>query len=288
MTPATADSNLRRRARRGLRLDTRLTTRVLEGFLLDEIGKVGFERAVVALSGGIDSALTCTLAARALGPANVLAVLMPYRTSNPASRADAERVVEQLGVPSTLIDVTRAVDGYLDNLHSDPSDKRRGNVMARMRMIALFDQSEEFGALVAGTSNKTELLLGYGTVHGDLASAVNPIGDLYKTQVRAVAAAVNIAEPILIKPPSADLWVGQSDEDELGFSYDEADEILYLLIDEWYRLRDVIAAGYPEALVTDIVERMRRSQFKRRPPLIAKVSDRTIDRDFRFPRDWGV
>ena len=288
MTPATADSNLRRRARRGLRLDTRLTTRVLEGFLLDEIGKVGFERAVVALSGGIDSALTCTLAARALGPANVLAVLMPYRTSNPASRADAERVVEQLGVPSTLIDVTPAVDGYLDNLDSNPSDKRRGNVMARMRMIALFDQSEEFGALVAGTSNKTELLLGYGTVHGDLASAVNPIGDLYKTQVRAVAAAVNVAEPILIKPPSADLWVGQSDEDELGFRYDEADEIFYLLVDEWYRPRDVIAAGYPEALVTDIVERVRRSQFKRRPPIIAKVSDRTIDRDFRFPRDWGV
>jgi NAD+ synthase len=288
VTPTTADSDLRRRARRGLRLDTQLTTRVLEGFLLDEIGKVGFERAVVALSGGIDSALTCTLAARALGPANVLAVLMPYRTSNPASRADAERVVQQLGVPSTLIDVTPAVDGYLDNLDSDPSDTRRGNVMARMRMIALFDQSEEFGALVAGTSNKTELLLGYGTVHGDLASAVNPIGDLYKTQVRAVAAAVSVDERILTKVPSADLWVGQSDEEELGFSYDEADEIFYLLIDEWYRPRDVIAAGYAEALVTDIVERVRRSQFKRRPPLIAKVSDRTIDRDFRYPRDWGV
>lgn len=272
---------------RGLQLDADLTARVLEGFIHDEISKFGFTRAVVAVSGGIDSALTCVLATRAFGPANVLAVLMPYRTSNPSSQGDAELLVAQLGNPSKVIDITDAADGYL-RTQADAGDRRRGNVMARMRMIVLYDQSEAFAALVVGTSNKTELLLGYGTLHGDMASAVNPIGDLYKSQVRQLAHAVGVPAPILTKAPSADLWQGQSDEDELGFTYELADQILYLLVDEWFAPAEVMAAGYPEPLVRQIAERVRRSQFKRRPPVIAKVSDRTIDRDFRFPRDWGL
>ena len=278
---------LQARATRGLQLDPALVTRVLEGFIRDEIGKFGINRAVVALSGGIDSALSCTLAVRALGSNSVLAVLMPYRTSNPASRGDAETLVRQLNIASVLIDISPAVDGITDQLNDKPSDLRRGNVMARTRMTALYDQSESFGGLVVGTSNKTELLLAYGTQHGDMASAVNPIGDLYKTQVRALSEALDIPEAILEKAPSADLWEGQSDEDELGFDYALADQGLYLLIDEQCTADDLASDGYDSAIVNNVLRRIETSQFKRRLPVIAKLSHRTIDRDFRYPRDWG-
>ncbi|MBH41008.1 MAG: NAD(+) synthetase [Chloroflexi bacterium] len=272
---------------RGLQLDPALVTRVLQGFVRDEIGKFGINRAVVALSGGIDSALSCALAVRALGSDSVLAVLMPYRTSNPASRSDAETLVRQLNIASVLIDISPAVDGITDQLHDKPSDLRRGNVMARTRMTALYDQSESFGGLVVGTSNKTELLLGYGTQHGDMASAVNPIGDLYKTQVQTLSEALDIPKAILEKTPSADLWEGQSDEDELGFDYELADQVLYLLIDEQFTADDLVSDGYDSAIVNNVLHRIEASQFKRRLPVIAKLSHRTIDRDFRYPRDWG-
>ncbi len=284
---STTETSLQHRARHGLQLDTALAEQVLVRFIADAISKFGFTRAVVATSGGIDSALTCALAARALGPTNVLALMLPYRTSNPASRGDAETLVEALGVESHVIDVSRAVDGYLEELDDDTTPVRRGNVMARTRMIATYDQSEAFDALVVGTSNKTELLLGYGTLHGDMASAVNPIGDLYKTQVRQLAVALDLPSDILDKPPSADLWEGQSDEDELGFTYEMADEVLYLLVDEWHTVDEIAAGGYDADLVTEIRRRVQHTQYKRRPPVIAKLSDRTIDRDFRYPRDWG-
>ncbi|MDE2991637.1 MAG: NAD+ synthase [Chloroflexota bacterium] len=284
---STTETSLQSRASHGLRLDTALAEQVLVRFIADAISKFGFTRAVVATSGGIDSALTCALAARALGPKNVLALMLPYRTSNPASRGDAETLVEALGVESHVIDVSQAVDGYLDELDDLTTPVRRGNVMSRTRMIATYDQSEAFDALVVGTSNKTELLLGYGTLHGDMASAVNPIGDLYKTQVRQLASALDVPAAILDKPPSADLWHGQSDEDELGFTYESADEVLHLLVDEWHTPDEIVAGGYDADLVTEIRRRVQQTQFKRRPPVIAKLSDRTIDRDFRYPRDWG-
>ena len=284
---STTDTSLGSRARHGLRLDTALAEQILVRFIADAISKFDFTRAVVATSGGIDSALTCALAARALGPDNVLALMLPYRTSNPASRGDAETLAQALGVDSQVIDVSQAVDGYLGELDDPTTPVRRGNVMARTRMIATYDQSEAFDALVVGTSNKTELLLGYGTLHGDMASAVNPIGDLYKTQVRQLAAALDLPASILEKPPSADLWQGQSDEDELGFTYEIADEVLYLLVDEWHTADEIVAGGYDADLVAEIRRRVRHTQFKRRPPVIAKLSDRTIDRDFRYPRDWG-
>lgn len=284
---STTEATLQSHARHGLRMDTALAEQILVRFIADAISKFGFTRAVVATSGGIDSALTCALAARALGPDNVLALMLPYRTSNPTSRGDAETLAQALGVESQVIDVSQAVDGYLEELDGPTTPVRRGNVMARTRMIATYDQSEAFDALVVGTSNKTELLLGYGTLHGDMASAVNPIGDLYKTQVRQLAAALDLPASILEKPPSADLWQGQSDEDELGFTYEIADEVLYLLVDEWHTADEIVAGGYDADLVTEIRRRVRQTQFKRRPPVIAKLSDRTIDRDFRYPRDWG-
>ncbi len=275
------------RADVGLKLDTGLAEGILTGFIRNELGKVGFERSVVALSGGIDSALVCALASKALGPENVLAVMMPYRTSNPSSRADAEKLIDQLGVESRLVDITGMTNPYFD-AQPNISNHRRGNVMARMRMIVVYDHSEEFGGLVIGTSNKSEILLGYGTLFGDLASAVNPIGDLFKTQVRQMSKAMSLPADIIGKPPSADLWEGQSDEEDLGISYDEVDRILYLMFDERFRISELLEAGFAEEQVTKVHGMVRRNQFKRRPPIIGKISDRTIEREFRYPRDWGL
>ncbi|MCL6597653.1 MAG: NAD+ synthase [Alicyclobacillus macrosporangiidus] len=277
---------------RRLRLNTDLAIRVLTAFIREEVEKAGFERVILGLSGGIDSALAAYLAARALGPERVQAVMMPYRTSSPASLEDARRVVEDLGLPALTVPITPAVDAYfeqMDALLGEPAPPlRRGNRMARERMATLFDLSAHFGALVLGTSNKTELLLGYGTQFGDLASALNPIGDLYKYQVRQLAAAIGVPSSILNKPPSADLWEDQTDERELGFGYDEADEVLYQLVDQRLSVEEIAARGYDERFVRLLAGRVRRNQYKRKPPIIAKLSGRTVGVDFRYLRDWGL
>jgi len=269
-----------------LEIDPELVATILEHFIREEITKVGFHRAVVGLSGGIDSATTCALCARALGPENVLAVRMPYRTSSPSSLEDAQAVIDLFGVRSETVDITPMVEPLFQRF-PDMDKRRRGNVMARERMIILYDQSVAFGGLVVGTGNKTEQLLGYTTLFGDSACAINPLGDLYKRQVRQLAAYLGIPEPILKKPPSADLWVGQTDEGELGFTYDEADQILYLIFDARWTVEEVVELGFPRPLVQGIVERVRRNQYKRMPPVIAKLSQRTVGIDFRYPRDWG-
>jgi NAD+ synthase len=260
---------------------------ILTRFLVNEVRKAGFERGVIGLSGGIDSSVSAFLAARALGPDNVLGVLMPYKTSSPASVADARTVVEQLGIHSREIPITPMADAYFA-MQGEMSNLRRGNVMARLRMIVLYDQSEVFHGLVIGTSNKTELLLGYGTLYGDTASAINPLGDLYKTQVRQIAAALGVPEAIQRKAPSADLWINQTDESELGFTYEQVDRLLFYLVDERYSIEDCVALGFERSFVEQVARRIQRTQFKRRMPVIAKVSQRTIDRDFRYPRDWGL
>ncbi|MBI5879597.1 MAG: NAD+ synthase [Chloroflexi bacterium] len=269
-----------------LSINTELVQAVLVNFLREEIHKVGFQRAVIGLSGGIDSAVSCALAAQALGPQNVLAVLMPYRTSSPASEGDARAVAEAFGVTVRKIEITPMVEPYLQ-ANLDLSNVRRGNVMARTRMIVLYDQSEAFKGLVVGTSNKTELLLGYGTLFGDMASALNPIGDLYKTQIRQLARALGVPAAVIDKPPTADLWAGQTDETELGVTYELADQILYMLVDERQPEDSVIAAGFNPAVVRGLNARIRGFQFKRALPLIAKVSGRTIGADFLYTRDWG-
>jgi len=269
-----------------LAINPDLVRGILVGFIQNEVRKVGFERVVLGLSGGVDSSLVATLAAQALGPHNVLGVIMPYRTSDPKSRGDALEVVKQLGIERLEVDISPQIDAYCERF-PDADQKRRGNKMARERMTILYDQSWAWRALVIGTSNKTELLLGYGTIYGDMASAINPIGDLYKTQVWQLADAAGVPTAIVQKAPSADLWAGQSDETELGFQYRMIDQLLYYLVDRRYSVEELKRQGFDEAFITDIVRRVRENQYKRRLPVIAKLSSRTIDRDFRYPRDWG-
>ena len=225
-----------------LLLNTEVTHGVLVAFLRRELGRFGFKKAVVGVSGGVDSALSCFLSAEAVGAENVLALLMPYRTSVPESAEHARQVVEIAGVSSKMVDITPMVEPYLQQ-HPQMSDVRRGNVMARMRMIVLYDHSALWNGLVIGTSNKTELLLGYGTLFGDMASAVNPLGDLYKTQVRQMARAAGVPEAILQKAPTADLWAGQTDEGELGFTYAQVESSCTCWWTNGTRLRKPLPQG---------------------------------------------
>lgn len=270
-----------------LEINTDLVRKVLVGFIRSEVKRVGFRRAVINLSGGLDSAVSCFLAVEALGAENVLAIRLPYETSSPDSLEDAQRVIDQLGIPSLTFDITPMAKPLIERF-PEISRVRKGNILARLRMIVLYDQAEAFGGLPIGTSNKTEILLGYTTIFGDSASAINPIGDLYKTQVRQLARALGVPESIIRKPPSADLWVGQTDEGELGFTYDEVDRLLYLLVDERYTPQECIQAGFDAVFVQRVAERVRRYQFKRVPPLIAKLSQRTVNYDFLYLRDWGT
>lgn len=270
-----------------LSINPELACKILTGFIKSEITRVGFERAVVGLSGGIDSALACVLATEALGPENVLAVRMPYKSSSPESLEHAQMVIDQFKVRSETIEITDMVDPLIAR---DPemSKLRKGNIMARARMIVLYDQSVAFDGLVVGTGNKTEILLGYSTLWGDSASAINPIGDLYKTQVRQLSRALGVPSAIVDKPPSADLWIGQTDEDELGFTYEDVDKLLYLLVDQRYNPQECVEAGFDRSFVDGVVKRIQRNQFKRMLPPIAKLSNRTIGYDFLYLRDWGT
>ncbi len=269
-----------------LNINTDLARTVLKTFLRDEIRKVGVEHAVIGLSGGIDSALACYLVAQAIGAHNVYAVRLPYRTSSPDSLAHAQLIIDDLKINSETVEITDMVDPLIDRTPGI-TDKRKGNVMARARMIVLYDRSAAHNALVIGTSNKTELLLGYGTLFGDMASALNPIGDLYKTQIRQLARAIGVPQPIVDKPPSADLWLGQTDEAEMGLTYADVDQLLYLLIDERYSPEEAVEAGFDRAYVDRVLKLIRTMHFKRRPPLVAKLSKRTVGIDFNYLRDWG-
>jgi NAD+ synthase len=270
----------------GLQIDCPLVTEILTGFLRDEITKFGVQRGVVGMSGGIDSTLSAFLAVHALGRENVLGLMMPYSTSSPESEGHARMAADQLGIEARVIDITPQIDAYFERF-PDASRLRRANKMARERMTILYDHSVAESAMVIGTSNKTEALLGYTTLWGDMASAVNPIGDLYKTQVRQLSRYLGVPAPIIDKPPTADLWLGQTDEGELGFSYEDVDRLLYDMVDLRRPRAELIGAGFPETFVDRVHLMVRNSQYKRRIPLIAKVSHRSIDRDFRYSRDWG-
>ena len=262
---------------------------VIVNFIRSQMEQTGFERLVIGLSGGVDSATVAFLAARAIGADNLLAIRMPYRTSSEASETDAMRVVDALGCRTERIEITPMVEPMLaligdGEVPSDELNVRRGNVMARQRMIILYDRSAAFDALVIGTSNKTEALLGYGTLHGDMAAALAPIGDLYKTQLRDVAEHLGVPAEVIAKPPSADLWPGQTDEGELGRSYESLDRVLFALVDRRWTVDRCVAAGLDRELVEWVASRVARMEFKRQLPPVAKVSLRTPGIDHLYPR----
>lgn len=270
-----------------LTINTDVARQILVRFIRSELTRVGFSRAVIGLSGGIDSALSFALAVEALGAENVLGVRMPYKSSSTDSLEHAQLLIDQYKTPSETIEITDMVDPLL-RYDPEMSKQRKGNIMARERMIILYDRSEAFRGLVIGTSNKTEILLGYSTLWGDMASAVNPLGDLYKTYVRQLARTLEIPAAIVDKPPSADLWIGQTDETELGFTYEEVDKLLFLLVDQRCSPQECIEEGFAKAFVDAVLNRIRRNQFKRMLPPIAKLSNRTIGYDFLYLRDWGT
>ena len=254
-----------------LKLDAPAVVELLTGFIEKETARAGFSNAVIGLSGGVDSALSAFLTVRALGAAHVLCVMLPYRSSSSDSLTHAQLVVDRLGVRSETVDITPMVDPLIEN---DPGmdNIRRGNIMARERMIVLYDRSSREKALVIGTGNKTESLLGYTTLYGDSACAINPIGDLYKSQVRQLSRHLGVPEEIITKAPSADLWVGQTDEKELGFTYEDVDALLYHMIDRQLDDRQLADEGFDPGFVTSVRDMVRRNEFKRRPPVTARLN----------------
>ncbi|MEI6509429.1 MAG: NAD+ synthase [bacterium] len=268
-----------------LTIQVRLAEDIIIRFLRAETKKAGFRRYVLGLSGGLDSALLAALVVAALGKAAILPYFLPFRSSSPASEKDAERVCQQLGLTLRRIEITAQVEAYFEQV-GEADALRRGNKMARERMAILFDQAMAHQALVVGASNKSELLLGYGTWFGDLAASSFPIGDLYKTQVRQMGRDLQLPAEVLEKAPTADLWTGQTDEGELGFTYELADQILFLFVEERLAEAEIVRAGFPPATVGAILKRIRQSQFKRRLPPVCKLSSRTVGWDFRYLRDW--
>ncbi len=276
-----------------LAIDTDIARQAIAAFIRGQLRQAGFENAVLGLSGGIDSALVAYLTAEAIGPDRLLCVMMPYRTSSPASRGDAETVVADLGCAGEVVEITGMVDGYFgrDGIAGEAGAEaleaaplRRGNFMARMRMAVLYDRSVTWRGLVVGTGNKTESLIGYTTLFGDSACAFNPIGDLYKSQVRQLSAAIGVPEAIIRKAPSADLWPGQTDESEAGFSYPELDRLLFWRIDKRRSIDEVVALGFERSMVDRVDRMVATSEFKRQVPPIAKLGPRTAGVDYLYPR----
>ena len=280
MTTTTVPDHLHR-----LNINTDIARKMLTSFIRDQITKAGMKRAVLGLSGGIDSALSAYLSVDALGAENVLAVRMPYKTSNPASLNDAGLVIESLGIPYLDIPITEMADPLI-NRFPDMTNLRKGNIMARLRMVTLYDQSVAFGGLVMGTSNKTEFLLGYSTIYGDSGVALHPLADLYKAQVRQISRAMGVPQPVIDKAPSADLWEGQTDEGELGYTYNDVDQVLFLLVDERYTVDEVVEEGFERTFVEKVWSRVKINHYKRTMPNIAKLSRRSIGHDFLYLRDF--
>lgn len=269
-----------------LELNPQLIENVLVRFIADSIHKNGFENGIVGVSGGIDSAVVLALTCKALGPDQTFALLMPYKTSSPESLEHGQGLCESLGVHYEIIEITPMIDAYFGRCPSE-NPLAIGNKCARERMSILYDHSLRKHALVVGTSNKSETLIGYCTLYGDSAAAFLPIGDLYKTQIFPFALHLGIPEEIINKKPSADLWLNQTDEGEIGLTYAELDEILYCLVDQRKSRKEMLAEGFDAAKLDTVAEKIIHSQYKRTMPPIVKIHPRTVGIDFRYLRDWN-
>jgi NAD+ synthase len=269
-----------------LLIDTDVARRIISAFIRGQLAQTGFEKLILALSGGVDSALVAYLAVEAIGAGNVLCVMLPYRTSSPESLAHAQEVVDRLGVASKAIDISPIVDGYIEQSlgGEDIGKLRRGNLAARARMTAIYDQSVPWNGLVIGTGNKTEALLGYSTHYGDNAFAFDPIGDLYKSQVRQLSEEMAVPEQILFKAPSADLWPGQTDEQEMGLPYEDLDRLLYWMVDRRCTTDQLTEMGFDADALRRIQAMIAKSEFKRQVPPVAKLTTRTPGVDYLYPR----
>ena len=267
-----------------MKINSGFVEKLLTRFIKEELSKFGYAKGILGLSGGLDSAVCAYLAVRALGPKNVIVLIMPYEETFGWDVQDARDLAQGLGIKSLITDISPMVNAYFAK-HPTESRILKGNKMARERMSILYDFSERKKALILGTSNKTELLLGYGTIHGDMASAINPIGDLYKTQIRQLARHMKVPDKILKKKPTAGLWAGQTDEEELGLSYTKIDKILYQFVDLKKSKKEIISEKYPKKDVEKILGLIKDSEFKRHLPPIPKISMRTVGHDFLYPYD---
>lgn len=267
-----------------MKINAPFVEKILTKFIKEELSKFHFSRGILGLSGGLDSTVCAFLATKALDPDNVLCLIMPYGDTYGRDIDDAQEVVRFLGTRSKVINIAPMVDSYFKD---HPTDNKIliGNKMARERMSILYDHSARESALILGTSNKTELLLGYGTIHGDMACAISPLGDLYKTQIRELARYMGVPEKILKKAPTAGLWEGQTDEGELGLTYKNVDRLLYQMVDKRRTADEVIAEGFKKEMVERVIDLVKNSEFKRKLPPIVKISDRTVGHDFLFPYD---
>ena len=268
-----------------MKINAPFVEKILIRFIKDELSKFNFSKGILGISGGLDSSVSAFLAARALGADNVVGLILPYGQAFGGDVEDAEKVVKILKIKSKTIDIAPMVDAYYQ-MFPTTSNIMKGNKMARERMSILYDHSKREKALIIGTSNKTELLLGYGTIHGDMACAINPLGDLYKTQLRQLAAHLGLPKRILTKAPTAGLWKGQTDEKELGLSYEEIDKILFNLVDKRKSPEQIVSSGFAREKVRKIVAMIKNSEFKRKLPPIPKISERTVGHDFLYPYDW--
>ena len=252
-------------------IDTKKLKKTLIDFIRKLCHKSGFKKVVLGLSGGLDSTVVAYLAREALGKENVLALILPYKESNPESVKDAKKIAKLLGIKNRVIDITPMIDAYYKR-YPDKNRTRKGNKLARERMAILYDFSSKENALVIGTGNKTEALLGYCTIHGDAAYAFNPIGDLYKTQVRLLAKELKVPPKIIDKSPSADLWKGQTDEGELGITYEKVDRFLYYLVNKKYTARKLMKLGYQKSFIERIKDMIGKNEFKRKMPEVLTMS----------------
>ncbi len=251
------------------RINKRIVTKKLIKFISDTTASKGFKKVILGLSGGIDSTVVAYLSRAALGKENVTAVLMPYgKLSNEASQ-HAVKIAKILNIKTERVDISHMIDAYFKKTKT-PDKTRRGNKMARERMSILYDLSEKYNSLVIGTSNRTEILLGYGTIHGDCACAINPIGNLYKTQLKDVAKYLDVSSYVLNKPPSANLWHGQTDEDELGYTYEEIDRLLFFMLDKRLTSNELAQKGFSREFIQNIRQRIKKNKFKSQLPVIAK------------------